>query len=247
LKSVKKLLKNYLHSNFFQPSLRRNFFAGLFILLPFALTLLIVSFIVNLLTAPFKDVMSTILNYYDILDKPFLFLSGEEMVDIFSKIFVLISLFGLVLAIGFLGQLLLLTTIIRFGEILIQRIPMVRSIYKALKEIIKTVLDSQTNTFSQVALVPFPNPKAFTIGLISQEMRSGASSDKITVFIPTAPNPTIGYMLAFESSELIYIDMKVDDAIKCIVSCGIMFPEFKSASLSIKEKEQDQNGFIYNE
>lgn len=210
--------------------MKRNFFAGLFILLPFALTLLIVSFIINLLTAPFQDIVSTILNYYDILDKPFLFVSGEEMVLIFSKIFVLMTLFGCVLSIGFLGQQLLLTSTIRIGEVLIHRIPMVSAIYKATKEIIKTFFDNQANTFSQVALVPFPNPEAYGIGLISQGKRSDVSVDMINVFIPTAPNPTIGYMLAFKPSELIFIDMKVDDAIKCIVSCGIMFPEFKMES-----------------
>jgi uncharacterized membrane protein len=207
--------------------MRRNFFAGLFILLPFALTILIVSLIINLLTAPFQGAVSTILNYYDILDKPFLFLSGEEMAHIFSKFFILIFLFGLVLGIGFLGQQLMLTSIIRIGEFLIHRIPMVSTIYKGTKEIIKTFFDNQSNSFSQVALVPFPNPEAYTLGLISQIERSSSNgSQMINVFIPTAPNPTIGYMIAFKSSELVFIDMKVDEAIKSIVSCGIMVPEF---------------------
>ncbi|MBA3816890.1 MAG: DUF502 domain-containing protein [Parachlamydiaceae bacterium] len=206
--------------------MKRNFFAGLFILLPFALTLFIVSFIINILTAPFQDIVSTILNYYDILDKPFLFFSGDQMAQISSKIFVLMALFGIVMLVGFLGRLLLLTSIIRVSEVLIHRIPMVSPIYKATKEIIKTFFNSQANTFSKVVLVPFPNPNAYCIGLISQDKPIG-NYDTITVFIPTAPNLTIGYMLAFKPADLIFVDMKVDDAVKCIVSCGIMFPEYK--------------------
>lgn len=211
--------------------MKRNFFTGLFLLLPFALTLFIVSLIINLLTAPFQDIVSTILNYYDVLDKPFLFLSGEQVLLIFSKIFVLITLFGLVLLIGFLGHLLLLTSIIRLGELLIHRIPMVSAVYKATKEMTKTFFNHQTNAFSQVALVPFPNPEAYCIGLISQSEQSNTTSETMNVFIPTTPNPTIGYMLIFKSSELIFIDMKVDDAIKCIISCGMVCPEFNQKNM----------------
>lgn len=204
--------------------MKRNFFAGLFILLPFALTLFIVSFVINILTAPFQGIAAAILNYYDILDKPFLFFSGEQMVIIFSKLFVLFALFGLILLIGFFGHLLMLTSILKVSEMFIHRIPVVNTVYKATKEITKTVFNNQATTFSQVVLVPFPNPKAYSIGLISHDKPSDIANSIINVFIPTAPNPTIGYMLAFKSSELIFIDMKVDDAIKCIVSCGITFP-----------------------
>lgn len=205
--------------------MKRNFFAGLFILLPFALTLFIVFFIINLLTVPFQDIVERILDYYDILDKPFLFFSGEQVMLIFSKIFVLITLFGIVIFIGFLARLVLLTPIIRLGEVLINRIPMVNVIYRSIKEIINNIFNNKTKTYSQVALVPFPNSKAYSIGLISQEKPS--ADNTVNVFIPTTPNPTIGYMLILKASDVVFIDMKIEEALKSVVSCGIIFPEFK--------------------
>lgn len=208
--------------------MKRYFFAGLIILLPFALTVIIVAFFINLLTAPFESFVESTLAYYDILDRPFLFLSGEQVLIISSKVLILAVLFGFVLAIGFLAQMVLLNTFIGVGEYIIHRIPLINVIYKSAKEIVNTVFNIKKNAFSQVAIVPFPHSETYSLALVSSEQSTDSFNQSISIFIPTTPNPTIGFMLMIKREDLIFIDMKVEDAIKCIVSCGIMFPEFQT-------------------
>lgn len=207
--------------------MKRYFFTGLALLLPFTLTIVIVMFLVNILTKPFQEFVESTLNYYDIMDQPFLFFSGAQVLYISSKLLVLGVLLGVVLVIGFLGQMVLLKGMIYFGELVIHRIPMINVIYKLAKEVINSLFSSKSNNFSQVVLIPYPYPGVYSIALVAADQRSIHDNSPISVFVPTALNITIGYMISVRREELIYIDMKVEDALKCVVSCGIMFPKFE--------------------
>jgi uncharacterized membrane protein len=211
--------------------MRKHFLTGLAILLPFAVTLFVVVFIVNFLTSPFLGIVEAILNYYH-LQHSFLFFSEKEVLHVISKILVLITLFLVTLIIGFLGRLVLVNYLFRIGDVIIQRIPFVNKIYKAAQETVKTVFSSEKTAFSHVVLVPFPHNKSFSIGLITRNTREGKAQDEISIFVPGTPNPTIGFMLTFRRDQLIFIDMKVEDAIKFIVSCGVMFTSFSKVRVT---------------
>lgn len=207
--------------------MKNYFFAGLAILLPFAITLIIVLFIINLLTAPFEGAVESILRYYDLFDKPILFLNGNQVLSFFSKLFVLMAIVFITLLIGVMGQTVISKAFFSMGDYLIHKIPFVSKVYRATQEVVHTVFKSDSTAFSQVVLVPFPHKNVYSIGLITAEQQAHLVGSKISVFVPGTPNPTMGFMLMFDKEQLVEVDMKVEDALKFVVSCGIMFSGYK--------------------
>lgn len=137
--------------------------------------------------------------------------------------FVVITLIGAVAA-GFFGRWL-----IRVGENILNRMPVVRSIYGASKQILETVLTTQSNAFREVVLVEYPRKGLWVVGFVtgSTEGEVGVKIDQktVNVFIPTTPNPTSGFLLFCPKEDLIYLDMGVEDAVKLVVSGGIVTPD----------------------
>jgi len=209
--------------------MRKYFITGLAILLPLALTFLIVMFLVNLLTVPFIGIVQPVLDYSGLLDKGFLFLTAEQLQTIVSQILVLVCLFFFTVTLGIIARWFFIHTIIRIWDKLLHRIPFIRSVYKTSQDVIQTILQSDTRSFKQVAIVPFPSSESHSIGLVTRENLPGipgAPERKlVAVFIPTTPNPTSGYLIMFDEKEITYLDMKVEEALKYIISCGVILNE----------------------
>jgi uncharacterized membrane protein len=130
--------------------------------------------------------------------------------------------------IGFLTANFLGRVIVRTGERVVARMPVVRSIYAAVKQIFETVLNSSSSSFSEVVLVEFPRRDMWTLGLVIGETH-GEIQDKtadrmFNVYLPTTPNPTSGYLVFLPRSEMIHLDMSVEDCLKMIISGGIVTP-----------------------
>lgn len=205
--------------------MKKNFLTGLLLLLPFTLTLVIVVWAIKFLTSPFEGGVAAILDYYNVFNKPILFFSGEQVLYFSSIILVLILLGAFLILVGILGQLVLLNTLFIFGDYIITHIPFVNKIYKIIQDIVKTLFDKKGNTFSQVVMVPFPHSKALSLALMAQDQKEAVSRDGMaSVFVLGAPNPTFGFMVTCKREDIIFLDMKVDEALKFIVSCGIMTP-----------------------
>lgn len=207
--------------------MRKLFFTGLITLLPFTLTLIIVIFVINFLTNPFQGAVAATLDYYGLLDKPFLFFSGDQILYFSSKLLALLVLFAVIIFIGFLGQMVIATAFFRFSDYLIHRIPFVNRVYKAVQEVVNTLFKSKESTFSQAALVPFPYPGVYSMALISVKQTPEKHTENVLVFIPGTPNPTAGFMLSYKYEEIVLLDLKVEEAIKFAISCGTMNPGFK--------------------
>lgn len=211
--------------------MKKLFMTGLAILLPMVVTLIIVVFILNLLTKPFTGFVQELLDYYDLLDKPFWIFNSSEILIISSKIIVLFFIISLTILIGFIARLVLIRYFFRVGDWLIHQIPLVNKIYKAIQDTLQTVFSTEKKAnFSQVVLVPFPHPKSYSIGLTTSQSKEESDlehRDLISVFVPGTPNPTMGFMLLFRKDQLIPIDMRVEDAFKFLVSCGVMLTDFK--------------------
>lgn len=209
--------------------MKKHFVTGLIILLPLAVTIAVVIFLVNFLTQPFIGVVSAILAKLHIINQGFLFLSPQQLLNYGSKIIILILLFLFTVFLGMVTRWFLINALLRLGDRILHRIPIVNTVYKTTQDIIKTLFVSDKNTFKQVVMVPFPRADVFVLGLIAREsprVCSQAAGNELTsVFVPTTPNPTTGFLLMFKRSELIPIDMKPEDAIKYIVSCGVIIPE----------------------
>lgn len=207
--------------------MKKLFFTGLITLLPFALTIFIAMFIINLFTDPFQGPVEAILDYYDLLDSPFLFLSGTEMLHISSKLLVIAALLGTIVLMGFFAHMVIANTLFRFSGRVIQRIPFVNKLYKSTQEVVTTLFSSKGSSFSQAALVPFPHAGAYSMALITVMQSPENHTENVSVFIPGTPNPTAGFMLSYRYEEIIFLEMKVEDALKFIISCGIKNPDFK--------------------
>ncbi len=117
---------------------------------------------------------------------------------------------------------------IRVSEYLLDKMPIVRSLYGALKQIFETVMASQSDAFREVVIFEYPRKDCWTIGFVTGvtkgEVQRLTDSEVVNVYVPTTPNPTSGFLLFIPKKDLIYITMSVEDAIKMIVSGGIITP-----------------------
>ena len=118
--------------------------------------------------------------------------------------------------------------LVRTGERVLNRMPVVRSVYGATKQIFETVLARQSMAFREAVLVEFPRREAWTIGFVTAhtegEVARHVEGDLVTIYVPTTPNPTGGYMIFVPRAEVIELDMTVEDAWKMIISVGIVTP-----------------------
>ncbi len=196
-------------------TLRKYVIAGLLVWLPLAATVVIIKLVI------------------DLLDKIILFLPLEYRPE--SLFGFSIPGFGLILAIGVLlltGMLatnLLGRQIVSLWEAILSRIPIVRSIYNAVKQIASTVLTSKGKSFRKVVMAEYPRKGIWSIGFLTNDDVAvnceGIEDHMLAVFLPTTPNPTSGFILLFAKQDIIELDMSVEDGFKFIISIGVVVPD----------------------
>ena len=208
--------------------MKKYFITGLVFLLPLVVTIAVLIFLVNLLTQPFIGVVSALLTKFQLVNNGFLFLTPDQVLRYSSQLIILILLFFFTVLLGIVTRWFFIHYLFRLGDRLLHRIPLVNTVYKTTQDIIKTLFVSDKNTFKQVVMVPFPRKDIYVLGLLvreSPEACSNASGEPlISVLVPTTPNPTTGFLLMIKKDDLIFIDMKPEEAIKYIVSCGVIVP-----------------------
>lgn len=157
--------------------------------------------------------------------------------------------FGLIVAlvlitlIGFLTANIIGRSIVSFGERLLDRMPLVRSIYKALKQIFETVLSNKTEVFKKVAVIEYPRRGTWAIVFISSERESEVNAllephagRTMAVFMPSTPNPTTGFLMYVPRSDVIELSMSVEEAAKLVISAGLVTPEYQKITKQLAEK-----------
>ena len=131
---------------------------------------------------------------------------------------VLVTLIGALTA-GFIGRY-----VINFGERGLARMPVIRSVYAAIKQIFETILKQQSDAFRQAVLIEYPRRGIWAIGFITGstegEVQNLTKDEMVNIFLPTTPNPTSGYVFVVEAKDVRYLDMTVDEAVKFIISLG---------------------------
>lgn len=119
---------------------------------------------------------------------------------------------------------------VRLWEKIIRRMPIVSSIYSLFKQIFETFLSKRKNSFCEVVLIEYPRKGIWTLAFVSQDRTGGEIEKKnktktLSVFVPTTPNPTSGFLLFIPQSDVIKLNMSVEEGIKYVISCGIVAPE----------------------
>ncbi|NVK35863.1 MAG: DUF502 domain-containing protein [Rhodobacteraceae bacterium] len=148
---------------------------------------------------------------------------------------ILLSIVGFFAA-NFLGRSLL-----SFGESLVNRMPLVRNLYSGLKQIFETVLDERANSFSKAVLIEYPRKGMWAIAFLATQSRGEVAhrladqENLVAVFLPTTPNPTSGFLLFVPRSDVIELDMGVEDAAKLVISAGLVTPEFPKKPVEPKK------------
>ncbi len=138
--------------------------------------------------------------------------------------------FIIVLLTGMVGASVIGKWFVHLGETIVNRIPLVRTVYGALKHVLETVLQDNKDTFRRVVLIEYPRPGLFVLAFVSGvdkgEIQHRAERHLLTVFVPTTPNPTSGFLVYVPEEDVIPLDMSVEDGMKYVISAGVICPEW---------------------
>ncbi|WP_292291065.1 DUF502 domain-containing protein [Marivita sp.] len=142
--------------------------------------------------------------------------------------------------VGWVAKGLIGRSLIRFAESLVERMPVVRSIYSGVKQIAETIFAQSERNFEKACLIQYPRKGIWAIGFISTDAR-GEVADRaetmgklISVFVPTTPNPTSGFLLFFPEEDVVELDMSIEDAAKLVISAGLVYPNAKDPTQPAK-------------
>ena len=202
--------------------LRASFLTGLVVVAPIALTILLLWNIVGWIDG-------VVLPLVPAAWRP------EQYIGINLRGVGVIFFFVFTVLIGWVAKGLIGRSLIRWGEGLVDRMPVVRSIYNGLKQIAETVFAQKDSNFERACVVQYPRKGIYAIGFVSTTAKgeinrvAGASTGEpiLSVFVPTTPNPTSGFLLYFPESEVTLLDMSIEDAAKLVISAGLVYPEDK--------------------
>lgn len=141
----------------------------------------------------------------------------------------LIVMLGFLTLVGFMAAGFAGRTLVRLGERLLSRMPIVRSVYGTLKQIFETVFNQSSRSFREVVLIEYPRRGIGAIGFVTGptqgEVQERTDEDLVNIFLPTTPNPTSGFLLFVPRKDLIQLDMTVEEGIKLVISGGIVTPK----------------------
>ena len=132
---------------------------------------------------------------------------------------------------GFFTASIVGRTVIAIGEAIVHRMPLIRNLYAALKQIFETALSERSRTFRRAGLIEYPRRGLWSLVFIATEAKgeishrlSASDDDAISVFLPTTPNPTSGFLIFVPRREVLVLDMSVEDAAKLVISAGLITP-----------------------
>ncbi len=212
-------------------SMRNSFFTGVIIALPIGATIwLITSFVRFVDNSVLKNIPpelnpNTYANKFLGFDIP-----GIGLVIAVVALFIL----------GVLASNIIGTSIIKFGERLLSRVPFVSNIYNGLKQIVSTVAQSDEQNFKEVCLVEYPRPGLWAIGFVTSKLKGAPvkhlKGDYVSIFVPTTPNPTSGFLLFSKREDIKILDMTPEEGAKMIISGGIVANEEEAKKLENKKK-----------
>lgn len=202
-------------------SLRASFFTGIVVIAPVGLT-------IWLLWSVMGWIDSVVLPLVPHTFRP------EQYIGINLRGVGLIIFLLFTAVVGWVAKGIIGRSLISFAERLVDRMPVVRTVYSGIKQISETVFAQSERSFEKACLVQYPRKDIWAIGFISTTAkgeiaeRAETTGKLMSVFLPTTPNPTSGFLLFVPAEDVIELDMSVEDAAKLVISAGLVYPNPKA-------------------
>jgi uncharacterized membrane protein len=218
-------------------TLRNAFFTGLLLCLPLAITIYVVRFLVELTSKPAQGMVSKL--WFRALGHP-QGTTAQFWVEQSSVLLSALVVVAVITLVGMFSRYLLGRFIISMLEKLINQVPVIKSVYSSIKQIVFTFGAKNKQNFKQVVLVQFPHQGVWTVAFVTNRDHSELSEKLgypvVHVFVPTTPNPTGGYFLVFRESDVKVLQMSVAEGMKLVISGGSVLPETWSPEIAGSEK-----------
>lgn len=194
-------------------ALRKWLFSGLLVIVPLAITLWVLDWIIGTLDQTLW-----------LLPTDWQLWVGQHRVRGLGVLFTL----GILLGVGAIASNFVGKRLLGWGDAVVRRIPVVRSIYSSVKQVSDTLFSENGNAFRTAVLIEWPRPGLWTIAFVTGtpggDVLNYLQDDYLGVYVPTTPNPTGGYFVMLKRSDCIELKMSVDEALKYIVSMGVVVP-----------------------
>ena len=218
--------------------LRSRITAGLILVLPIWITILVVSFVFRMMRDASLWLVEAFL--FSPIGRPLLSswqVSSEQLAEEGLEALPVLLAWGIglvsvVLTVVLLYALGVVTTnvvgkrIVRAGETLVDRVPFIKVVYQSSKKVLETFTAESTRAFQRVVLVPFPTKESHTVGFVTHICKDAGTGEELySLFVPTVPNPTTGYVLIVRPSDVIELDWSIEQAVKAIMSGGVLMPD----------------------
>ncbi len=197
--------------------MRRTLFSGLFTLLPLVVTIWVLRAIFSTLVGTFQQPMTWVFTHVGLAEPPYWVLAVASLVGLL----LLLMLVGFLVG-NFVGRQLLM-----WLDELMVHVPLVKGIYGATKQLMGAIQSGQGGSFKEVVLVEWPHEGSFTLGFVARRDCSWAipgGTRMVAVYVPTAPNPTSGYVIMVDESRIRPVDLSPDQALTWAVSGGVVAP-----------------------
>jgi uncharacterized membrane protein len=195
-------------------ALRKWLLAGLLVIVPVAITIAVLQWIIGT------------------LDQTLLILPEnwrpDRLIGVHIPGFGVLLTLGILLLVGAVVSNFMGKKLVSWGDTLVSRIPVVRSIYSSVKQVSDTLFSPGGNAFRTAVLVQWPRPDVWTIGFVTGtpggDVTNYLVGEYVSVYVPTTPNPTGGYFVMLRRSDCVDLKMSVDDALKYVISMGVVVP-----------------------
>ena len=195
-------------------ALRKWLVAGLLVMVPVAITVSVLQWVIST------------------LDRTLLILPEawhpDRLIGVHIPGFGVLLTLVILLSVGAAASNFMGKKLVRWGDTMVSRIPVVRSIYSSVKQVSDTLFSPSGNAFRTAVLVQWPRPDVWTIGFVTGvpggEVTRYLVGDYLSVYVPTTPNPTGGYFVMLRKSDCVELKMSVDEALKYVISMGVVAP-----------------------
>ncbi len=207
--------------------IKRYFVSGVLVVVPLILTYLILRFLLEAVDSILGPIIEKVFGYY------------------FFGLGVLTTILLILLA-GVLTRNFVGAQLYRYGEKVLSRMPIIRPVYSAAKQLLEAIALPTTSSFKEVVLVEYPRRGAYAVGFVAKEITldaDGTPKNHMVVFVPSTPTPVSGIVIIVPSNEIIPLDLTLEEGAKFLVSGGAASPEKLRRKVPSKNSDHDEVGY----